>query len=339
MRPLALFAALVAPWAAAQPDPADLASPEALVQAAYEVIHREPGGDYDWPRARPLFLPQAVEIPNTEQTGGPLAVLNPEAFRRLVSAATPIGGPDDHGFQEEQTHATVHRYGDVAQVFSAYQKHDWGSDEITGRGINAFQLVRQPGGAWKIVSIIWDEEEGAGPIPARYGGSGADRPETDAAVPSARFGTPEAVVDAAYAVIQRRPGDRYDWDLFRSLFLPQASLVPNTEQSEGAFTVLTPGGFAAWVDRHTPYGTDQDRGFAEEEVHRVVERYGDVAQVFSTYKKRFYDSDEVLGRGINSFQLVRHDGRWWIVGIVWDEEYGGSEQGGGPIPDRYLARY
>ena len=254
----------------------------------------------------------------------------------IVDARTPIGGPRNQGFQEEQTHAVVHRYGDVAQVMSPYQKHFWDDGQILGRGINAFQLVRQPSGAWKIVSIVWDEEVGAGPIPARYGGTGEDAPADDPAVVSTRFGTPEAVVDAAYAIIQRAPGDRFDWDLLRSLFLPQGLMIPNVEQTVGAFTVLTPAGFAAWIDRHTPYGTAQDRGLAKEEVHRVVEQYGDIAQVMSTYQKRFYDSDQILGRGINSFQLVRHDGRWWIVGIVWDEEYDSPNHGGGPIPDRYL---
>ena len=142
--------------------------------------------------------------------------------------------------------------------------------------------------------------------------------------------SPEAIVAAAYEAIQRAPGESYDWTRFRSLFLPQARLIPNTEQRGGAFVVHTPDEFAALVDSFTVVGGPQDRGFAEEQIHAEVEQYGDVAQVFSTYQKRFYDSDEILGRGINSFQLVRHDGRWWIVGIVWDEE-----TGAGPIPAAY----
>ncbi len=142
--------------------------------------------------------------------------------------------------------------------------------------------------------------------------------------------SPEALVTAAYEAIQRAPGERYDWARFRSLFLPQARLIPNAEQSGGAFVVHTPDTFAALVDSFTVVGGPQDRGFAEEQVHAEVEQYGDIAHVFSTYQKRFWGSDQILGRGINSFQLVRHDGRWWIVGIIWDET-----TGAGPIPAAY----
>ncbi len=143
--------------------------------------------------------------------------------------------------------------------------------------------------------------------------------------------TPEAIVEAGYAAIARRPGEPYDWDRFRSLFLPDARLVPNTEQTGGEFRVLTPREFTDWIDSVSNIDDPDDPGFVEEQVHIVVERYGDVAHAFSTYQKHLWGSDEILGRGINSFQLVRHADRWWIAGVVWDED-----SGAGPIPERYL---
>lgn len=143
--------------------------------------------------------------------------------------------------------------------------------------------------------------------------------------------SPEAIVEAAYASIARRPGEPFDWDRFRSLFLPGARLVPNTEQTEGELRVLTPDDFVAWIDPLWDVDDPGDPGFEEEQVAVVIERYGDVAHAFSTYRKHLWGSDEILGRGINSFQLVRSDGRWWIAGIVWDEE-----SGAGPIPEAYL---
>lgn len=144
--------------------------------------------------------------------------------------------------------------------------------------------------------------------------------------------SPEAIVLAGYEAIQHAPGESFDWERFRTLFLPDARLVPNTEQREGSFDVLSVEEFIAWIDAVSPPpGSEDDHGFVEEQVSAVVERYGDIAHVFSTYEKRFWESDEVLGRGINSFQLV-HDGtRWWIAGVVWDEE-----EGAGPIPAEYL---
>jgi hypothetical protein len=144
--------------------------------------------------------------------------------------------------------------------------------------------------------------------------------------------SPEAIVLAAYAAIAREPGQPFDWERFRSLFLPEARLVPNTEQRQGSFDVLSPEEFVAWIDGVTPpLGGENDQGFQEEQVSTDVVRYGDVAHVFSTYQKHFWGSDQILGCGINSFQLV-HDGeRWWIAGIAWDEE-----NGAGPIPPEYL---
>ena len=144
--------------------------------------------------------------------------------------------------------------------------------------------------------------------------------------------SPEAIVLAAYAAIAREPGRPFDWDRFRSLFLPDARLIPNTEQRQGSFDVLTTEGFIEWIQAFTPPpGSTNDQGFQEEQVSAEVVRYGDVAHVFSTYQKHFWGSDEILGRGINSFQLVHNDGRWWIAGIAWDEE-----NGAGPIPAEYL---
>ena len=157
--------------------------------------------------------------------------------------------------------------------------------------------------------------------------------KSEAQVPadSADVASPEAIVVATYKALDRPPGEPFDWGRFRSLFLPEATLIPNTEQTGGTFRVHSPEGFIAWIDasyaEHAPIGSEKDKGFTEEAVHNEVHRYGDVAQVFSTYQKRFWDDDQVLGRGINSFQLVHHDGRWWIASLAWDEE-----TGAGPIP-------
>ncbi|MEM6646398.1 MAG: hypothetical protein AAF730_09100 [Bacteroidota bacterium] len=142
--------------------------------------------------------------------------------------------------------------------------------------------------------------------------------------------SPEAIVAATYKSIERAPGQPYDWDRFRALFLPEALMVPNAEQTGGTTEILTPEGFIEWVDRVAPAGQPGDRGFAEEVVNNEIHRFGDVAQVFSTYQKRFYDDERILGRGINSFQLLFRDDRWWIVSLVWDEEVGA-----GPIPAEY----
>lgn len=147
--------------------------------------------------------------------------------------------------------------------------------------------------------------------------------------------SPEAIVEAAYEALVRAPGENFDWDRFRTLFLPRAMLLPNTEQTGGTPQTFSPDEFIAWVDawyaEHAPIGGPNDKGFVEEIIHNEARRYGDIAHVFSTYQKRLYEEDAILGRGLNSFQLVFRDGRWWIASIVWDEE-----NGAGPLPPHFL---
>ena len=59
-------------------------------------------------------------------------------------------------------------FGDIAHVFSTYEsRHASSDDKPFARGINSFQLVRS-GDDWKVLTIFWEEEDAAHPIPAQY---------------------------------------------------------------------------------------------------------------------------------------------------------------------------
>lgn len=151
---------------------------------------------------------------------------------------------------------------------------------------------------------------------------------------SADVASPEAIVQAVYASLDRPPGERHDWDRFISLYVPGATLMPNPEQTGGVERTFSPSEYAdhirALYDDIDHIGSAADRGFQEKEVHQVIHRFGDIAQVFSTYEKFFWQGDQMLGRGINSLQLVQRDGRWWVVSVIWDEEVGA-----GPVPPEF----
>ena len=139
----------------------------------------------------------------------------------------------------------------------------------------------------------------------------------------------DAIMTAVYEVISGDAGVARDWDRFRSLFAPGATLSPTGPGPDGAYgrQIITPVDYAenagAWLE---------ENGFHEVEINRVTERYGMIAHAFSTYESRSRASDpEPFARGINSFQLL-HDGtRWWVVSIFWQQE---SEEH--PIPEEYL---
>lgn len=141
-------------------------------------------------------------------------------------------------------------------------------------------------------------------------------------------GSPESVVATLYEVISGPADQARDWDRLRSLFWPGASIriprrPPEGREGIGEWTV------EAFVDEaRATYGKN---GFWEREIWSRTERFGRIAHVLSTYESRVGAADaEPTGRGINSFQLIRHDGRWWITSILFDVEAPDRQ-----IPERY----
>ena len=73
-----------------------------------------------------------------------------------------------NGFFEREIASRVEQYGRVVHVFSTYEsRHAPEDPEPFMRGINSFQLWND-GTRWWVVSILWEGERAANPIPARY---------------------------------------------------------------------------------------------------------------------------------------------------------------------------
>jgi hypothetical protein len=133
----------------------------------------------------------------------------------------------------------------------------------------------------------------------------------------------ESIMAAVYDVISGPAGQPRDWNRMRSLFTANARMMPLGR------TGLRSGSVEDYIS--SSGAMLESRGFTEREIGRVVERYGDIAHVFSAYEGRFSAGEASPIRGINSFQLVRHGGRWWVVSIMWQ-----AETPDNPIPARYL---
>ena len=138
----------------------------------------------------------------------------------------------------------------------------------------------------------------------------------------------DAIIAALYDVISGPPGGR-DWDRLRSLYIPEARLIPTGTRPNGesGLRVLDVDGYIASAS-----ALFAEKGFFEREIARRTERFGNVAHAFSTYEARWNEDDpEPFTRGVNSIQLLERDGRWWVVTVFWDNE--SAEK---PIPERYL---
>lgn len=149
------------------------------------------------------------------------------------------------------------------------------------------------------------------------------------------YTTVNGIMTELYASVTREPGKPFAWDKLRAIMLPEGIMLPQRQQTQGQSRILNIDEFIAWIDEgwRSIIGTQQDQGFFERQTNVVVEQFGDIAHAFTTYEKGPYEPRRVIARGINSVQLVKRDGRWYILSITWDEE-----NSGGPLPDKYRGR-
>ncbi len=110
--------------------------------------------------------------------------------------------------------------------------------------------------------------------------------------------TLDSTLATLYAVISGPAGAR-DWDRFRSLFIPEARLIPiGMADDVSQANVLSVDGY---VERADAYFSEN--GFFETEIFRVTETYGALTHAFSTYESRTAEDEEPFARGVNSFSF------------------------------------
>lgn len=145
--------------------PADVGSMDGILAAVYDVISGPPGQARDWDRFRSLFAPGARLVPTGKDSTG-AGRIRMWTVEDYVKNAAP--GLEKSGFFEREIGRTVERYGNAAHVFSAYDSKRLATDEKPfSRGINSIQLWND-GSRWWVVTIFWESETPANPIPAKY---------------------------------------------------------------------------------------------------------------------------------------------------------------------------
>jgi hypothetical protein len=125
----------------------------------------------------------------------------------------------------------------------------------------------------------------------------------------------DSILTELYAVISGAPGDR-DWNRFRSLFAANARLTAVTkEASDHPARPMSPDDYINLAGSYF-----KTHAFYEKPIVNKVDRFGNIAQVFSSYESRNAPTEKPFARGINSIQLFYDQNRWYILSILWDEE-------------------
>ena len=125
----------------------------------------------------------------------------------------------------------------------------------------------------------------------------------------------DSILTALYAVISGPAGDR-DWNHFRSLFAKDARLTSDTKESaDHPARLMSPDEYITLAG-----GYFKSHAFYENAIVNKVDRFGNIAQVFSSYESRNAPNEKPFALGINSIQLFYDQNRWYVLSILWDEE-------------------
>jgi hypothetical protein len=121
----------------------------------------------------------------------------------------------------------------------------------------------------------------------------------------------DQAIRGVYEVISGPPGQKRDFDKMRRMFAPNATLKAIGPKG------LRGGSLEDYISRNA--AILEKEGFTERELGRRVELWGGLATAWSAYDGRTANGS-FHERGINSFQLVKIDGKWLVASILWQEE-------------------
>jgi hypothetical protein len=121
----------------------------------------------------------------------------------------------------------------------------------------------------------------------------------------------DQAIRGVYEVISGPPGQKRDFDRMRSMFAPGATLKAIGPKG------LRGGSLEDYISRNA--AILEKEGFTERELGRRVELWGGLATAWSAYDGRTANGG-FHERGINSFQLVKIDGKWLVASILWQGE-------------------
>jgi hypothetical protein len=137
----------------------------------------------------------------------------------------------------------------------------------------------------------------------------------------------DAIIGAYYEVVSGPAGQPADRARDEYLHHPSALIGIPTQGDDGRPTLR----MISLGQYHDAFGGPRQQPFYEWELNREVQRFGNVAHVWSTYASSREPGGEIFTRGINSIELFWDGDRWWITSWSFDQEREGLA-----VPEEYL---
>ena len=133
------------------------------------------------------------------------------------------------------------------------------------------------------------------------------------------IGTIDGMIKAFYEVVTGPAGQPRDWERDRTLYIKDLRFV--SIGPDGKPSIMTHQEFADGAKDL------EKRGFFEKEIHRITQRFGPIAHVWSTYESRQTESRPGSSGG-SARSSSSGTERWWIASAIWTRQ--GRERN--PIP-------
>jgi len=135
------------------------------------------------------------------------------------------------------------------------------------------------------------------------------------------------ILNKMLSIISGEKGKKRNWDDFRKLFLPTAYFIVlnNNDSTLRPIDTVTLEQFISSMN-----DAYYNNGYIEYEINKVVNEYNGIANVFQTFYGK--DSENREEKGINSYQLVYFNHRWWIANLLWTGDSNGVK-----VPKKYLS--
>jgi hypothetical protein len=140
--------------------------------------------------------------------------------------------------------------------------------------------------------------------------------------------TVNGIVKESLRLISSEKGKTRNWEALQNLFLPTATftVLNNNDSIPQPVETITLVEFINLL--HDEY---YERGYLEYETGKTVDEFNGIANVFQSFYGK--DSEGKEERGINSYQLVYFNKRWWIANLLWTLETNRVK-----IPKKYLRK-
>ncbi|MCK8521607.1 hypothetical protein M0D21_08505 [Aquimarina sp. D1M17] len=139
--------------------------------------------------------------------------------------------------------------------------------------------------------------------------------------------TIEGVTNKMIELISGDIGEERNWDEYRNLFLPRAQKMSLSVNKEGKERVRVMN-LEEFIRNVGPFYKRD--GFEEYAIGLEVNEFNGIANVFQSYYCRNLKGT-FEKRGINSYQLVYSNERWWIASTLFTAETEKAK-----IPEKYL---